>query len=270
MKLKLSVKIQIVAWSLYWLSLLLINLLYFQQDDYSQPLVILWTILYTLVGAGLFYLLIRLYGSLLEKKSHVTLLVIVSVILSFTTAYIWKLFEPLISWLINPQINQLVIIWDVNQNGAFVITFLVGFFSALFFYSKTLEQLKEQKALLAERDQVDSQFGQTISVSIHNEIVLLAVADIKKISIEGNYSIILDKNEQEYELKKSLKKWEDELSSKNFKRIHRSILINTSYIEKIEYWQNSSLRIMLKGSSEPEYASRRYAALLKQELKIQG
>ncbi len=267
-KIGLSVKIQLVAWSVYWASLLLINVLYFRRDDYPMPLVILWTILYTLSGAVIFFLLTKVYDYLVRKKTSIFKITTISILLLLIASYVWRLFEPIVSWIINPNIKILIIEWDINASGVFPVVFIMAFFGVLFVFGKNIEQAKTKKNTSNENTEGNTALQGTVSVYHKNEIVLLPILNIKKISVDGNYSTIIDNKNKKFELKKTLKSWETELPAGNFKRIHRSTLVNAAYIEKIELWHNYTYRIKLEGLDEPEEVSRRYAAILKKQMNL--
>ena len=63
-----------------------------------------------------------------------------------------------------------------------------------------------------------------------------------------------------------MKEWEHRLPPKYFIRIHRSAIINMEYVESVEELLNYSLRVLMKGDSEPLLVSRRYAVRLKEHL----
>ena len=264
----LPLKVTGISWFIYWVLLVIINIFYFKSDNYPKPLLLLWTILFTACGITIFYGLSIIYGKLIETRTKNVKIVVVSILLSFVAAYIWSLFEPIISWVINPNISTLEIKWDIGSRGTFSQSFIIAFFSVSYYFSKKIEQLKVEKSIMDNTPQETPSLHDTVTVYVKNDIFLLPISNIKKISINGNYSVLLDPENSKYELKKTLKKWESELPSDNFKRIHRSIIINTNFIEKIEPWHNYSYRIKLKGIVQPEYVSRRYAALLKKEMKL--
>ena len=267
MKIKGYIRLQIAGWSVYWILLLLLNLLFYKNKDYGNFLLILWTILFTTCGIVVFYFLTRFYNQLIDNKTNSLYSILLILMFSFAGAYIWGLSEPVISWIINPAIKQVHIAWDINSRGTIPFTFLVAFFSILYYFGKLLEQpitLKEDQNIKNE----EIGLNDTIAVYLKNDIILLPVKNIRKISIDGNYSRIIDNRSIKYELKKPLIQWENDLPKKSFLRIHRSTIINRNYIEKIEPWHNYTFRIRLVNSDVPEEVSRRYAALLKKELDI--
>lgn len=267
-QISLSVKVLGIAWFIYWVLLVIINIFYFKSDNYPKLLLFLWTILFTICGIGIFYGLSIIYDKLIATKTKSLKIVVVSILLSIGAAYIWSLFEPIISWIINPSISSLEIKWDIGNRGTFSQSFIMAFFSVSYYFSKKIEQLKVEKTIEDDASQKTSSQQETVAVYSKNEIFLLPISDIKKISVNGNYSTLIDHENSKFEIKKTLKKWESELPIGCFKRIHRSTIINTKFIEKIEPWHNYSYRIKLKGIDQPEDVSRRYAAQLKKEMKL--
>ncbi len=269
-KVKLIVRVQIIAWLLYWIFLLILNLAYFRNDDYPTPLLILWTILFTICGALIFFSGTKLYGYLARQKTGYIRIIIFSVVFSFAGAYIWGLFEPIISWAINENITELNISFDINKRGTFGVFFILAFFSMIFFYFKQIEQSVIQKNSLSSNTEDSSVSEKTISVYVKNKIILLPIRNIKRIFVNGNYTTVIDNKNTEYKLKKTLKKWEDELQDFSFIRIHRSTIINANYIDTIELWHNYTYKIHLKGIDQPEYTSRRYSSMLKKQLDLKN
>jgi len=268
MKIKKHIWLQIVGWSIYWILLLTINILFFNKKDYGTPLLILWTILFTFCGLIVFYPLTKFYNWLIRKNIDTVLSVIFIITISFFGAYAWGLFEPIISWIINPNITHLDISWDINSRRTFPFTFVVAFFSILYYFSKLLEQSNTRKETKRNNKEENSNLNDTIAVYLKNDIVLLPVKDIVKISINGNYSSIVDNRNIKYELKKPLVKWENDLPKNTFLRIHRSTIINKNYVEKIEPWHNYTFRIWLVKSDLYEEVSRRYSAQIKKDLNL--
>ncbi|MEW6733938.1 MAG: LytTR family DNA-binding domain-containing protein [Acidobacteriota bacterium] len=78
-----------------------------------------------------------------------------------------------------------------------------------------------------------------------------------------DYSEIFTADGEKILVPKTLKQWEERLPEKHFLRIHRSIMINLEYIERIEQWSNRSYQIYLRHIATPFTVSRRYAARLK-------
>ena len=65
-----------------------------------------------------------------------------------------------------------------------------------------------------------------------------------------------------------MREWEQRLPERVFFRIHRSNIINIEYVDNVEEWFNNSYKIYMKNLKEPLVMSRRYAAKIKETLKI--
>lgn len=93
----------------------------------------------------------------------------------------------------------------------------------------------------------------------------IKLSSVKYISASNQYSVIHLSDKEWHLMHKTMKRWEELLPSRDFLRIHRSVIINTCYIIKIENWFNNSVRIYLEGIQSPFSVSRRFASRLKLE-----
>jgi two-component system LytT family response regulator len=99
--------------------------------------------------------------------------------------------------------------------------------------------------------------GENILFKLHNSTILIAVERIKYITANNQYtSVVLDDNRHVL-IRRSIAKWEALLPENIFLRIHRSTIINTKYINKIENCNNKHNAI-LKNTSKSLEISRRY------------
>lgn len=65
---------------------------------------------------------------------------------------------------------------------------------------------------------------------------------------------------------RSLEEWLRRLPGAEFRRVHRSTIVNLGQVERVEPWSNYAYRLHLRGSADPVMMSRRYAARLRDEL----
>lgn len=107
------------------------------------------------------------------------------------------------------------------------------------------------------------EYNDRIFLSINDHARFVEISTIQTISAEGEYTRIHQCSGETISIRRSLKQWESCLPNKHFVRIHRSTLINLSYVERVEPWFNYSYRVYLKGSKDPFTLSRRYAKKLK-------
>jgi hypothetical protein len=235
----------------------MINLLYFKRDNYPIPLLIVWTILFTISGILISEAINKIILSL--KFQNDSFHIVFILIFSFIGAYFWGLFEPIISWIINPNIKQLNISWDINSMKTFSLTFILAFFSLLYF----LKEKERQKSIQATEHEKSEE---TISFYYTNQLIILMIDDITVLTVEGNYTKLKASNNQTYLLRKSLKEWEQELTQSFFVKVHRSCIINKNHIEKVYVGSNYQLQIQLKDMNEVIEVSKRFTPLLKKQL----
>jgi two-component system LytT family response regulator len=127
----------------------------------------------------------------------------------------------------------------------------------------TLERLEEMKEPSGEELRKFNT-DDSIFIEINNRYHFIRINSIIKITAAGNYSEIITINGQKGLTQKSMKEWESRLPENLFIRIHRSTIVNTEFIEKVEPWFNYSYCVYLKGSDKPEVMSRRYVSRIKE------
>ncbi len=91
---------------------------------------------------------------------------------------------------------------------------------------------------------------------------LIKLKNILYISAEGDYTRICCVEENDMLLYRTMKCWEHMLPQKYFRRIHRSTIINTEYIEKFHKTENSKYSVELTGINKSFSVSRTYLSNL--------
>ncbi len=108
------------------------------------------------------------------------------------------------------------------------------------------------------------EYSDSIYVKLNNfTSTFVKISSIIHIESVGNYSKIVCTEKKSFLILKTLKQWEDELPVNNFKRIHRSNIINIEFINKIEKYSNSFNKVYLSQVEVPLEVSRRFASKLK-------
>lgn len=87
---------------------------------------------------------------------------------------------------------------------------------------------------------------------------LIPIKEIKYIRAESPYVYIKFVSGKSTLQRETLEEWEEKLPDKIFVRIHRSTIINTDYINKIEKIGKTSYLIKLKDENEPFVISKRF------------
>lgn len=108
-------------------------------------------------------------------------------------------------------------------------------------------------------DQLFTTVGTKMQFVKLNQIIL--------IQSDGDYTNINMNKGHHGLVNKTMKEWEERLPETHFVRIHRTSIINTEYIEKIEKSFNYTYHVTLKDVEKPVLISRRYAQKLKHLLK---
>lgn len=98
---------------------------------------------------------------------------------------------------------------------------------------------------------------------IGDHSVSLKISSIMHIVAEKQYTSVFVENNKSYIVKRSLTSWEEILPKSNFIRIHRSILINMKYLDKIERIDDNCYRAVQKKSGKYFNISRRFYKNLK-------
>ncbi len=110
-------------------------------------------------------------------------------------------------------------------------------------------------------------YDDRILVSMGNSMYFIKLASIVTLSAAKNYTIIKDKDDNEYIISKTMSEWEQRLPEENFCRISRTMIVNFDYIEKSEKWSNSTALIYIKGYDEGFKLSKFYLKKVKNRYK---
>jgi len=104
-----------------------------------------------------------------------------------------------------------------------------------------------------------------IFINISGKPLLVAIKDFVYIAAENQYSSLRMSDNKSILVRKSISSWDLLLPEKTFLRIHRSTIINTECIIKMEKWYNSSFLVYLNGVKEPFIISKRYSTQLRKK-----
>ncbi|MFH1196624.1 MAG: response regulator [bacterium] len=107
-----------------------------------------------------------------------------------------------------------------------------------------------------------------ILLKINNNPTFVNINSIVVIAADDYYSIVHLNDQRRAILKKTLKSWQKILPDEKFLRVHRSVIVNMDYIEKIEKWSKSTYVAHIKNYSEPIQFSYRYSQLVRERMMI--
>ena len=74
-------------------------------------------------------------------------------------------------------------------------------------------------------------------------------AEVNAVEAQGNY-ILLRRGPDSYLLRSSISELAEKLEPYGFIRIHRSVLVNTSYVQEIEPWPPERYLLRMRGGKE--------------------
>ena len=130
--------------------------------------------------------------------------------------------------------------------------------------SARLQQPQQGVMKLAQEmvDQNSEDFPTKILVPKGNKLIALYVKDILRIGAEGDYSLIVAQNGQQYLSQFGIGQLEKKLSPKHFLRVHRSSIINIHFIKEI-FKEGHGYDIRMQ-NQDVVHVSRSYAPKVKE------
>jgi two-component system, LytTR family, response regulator len=108
--------------------------------------------------------------------------------------------------------------------------------------ARLLKILPHLETLLARR-------SSKVAIKVTGRIIFIDPAEVALIRAEGNY-VLLEKRSGSYLLRESLSIMAEKLRPHGFIRIHRSVLVNTSFVEEIRPWTTGEYVLRIKGGQE--------------------
>jgi DNA-binding LytR/AlgR family response regulator len=103
--------------------------------------------------------------------------------------------------------------------------------------------------VLRQLDVISKRLAPRIAFKANGSIVLLDLADILAVQAEGNY-VSLRPRTNPYLVHESLTSMAEKLKPYGFIRIHRSVVVNISAVEKIQPLATGEYRLRVKGGKE--------------------
>ena len=105
-----------------------------------------------------------------------------------------------------------------------------------------------------------------IAIKTKGRILFVDVMDVVLVEAQGNY-VLLHRQSGSYLLRESISTMADKLRPYGFIRIHRSVLVNSSFVEEIQPWTTGEYVLRIKGGKEYT-VSRTYKTNLKSLAKF--
>lgn len=116
----------------------------------------------------------------------------------------------------------------------------------------------QQKKKLNENDRA--------LVMVNGKPLFIRLSQIVFISSDNVYTNIHRMDQKPVLVRKTMKEWEDILPEELFIRIHRSTIINSDFITRIEKWTNRTYKVFMQNTEQTFVISQRYALRLKSKI----
>ena len=97
--------------------------------------------------------------------------------------------------------------------------------------------------------QEQTQPSPRVAIKVNGKIIFINLSDVVAVQAEGNY-VSLRRNGSSYLLRESISAVAEKLEPQGFIRIHRSILVNTSFVEEISPCSTGEYGLRMKGGKE--------------------
>jgi two-component system LytT family response regulator len=133
-------------------------------------------------------------------------------------------------------------------------------------YSRISNKVESRENLtsLAKNFKENLEAVERIFVKTGNKIDVVPIAEIVKIEAEDDYVWIFTKDNKKFLKKETMNYLEENLPENNFVRVHRSSIINVSFIDKLEKYGKESYLIKMKDGSQVNVSKSRIRDLKQQ------
>lgn len=110
--------------------------------------------------------------------------------------------------------------------------------------------------------------GQKISIQSQNNIVNISTDQIVRLEADSNYTHIFLVGGKKITSSKTLKEYEDQLTDRDFYRVHKAYIVNTRQVEK--YVRGDNAYLVMKDNSRIEVSRRKKSDFLMNFYKGKG
>ena len=101
----------------------------------------------------------------------------------------------------------------------------------------------------ASRMQEQNQPSPRVAIKVKGKILFINLNDVVAVQAEGDY-VSLQRNASSYLVRELISAVAEQLEPRGFIRIHRSILVNTSFVEEIRPYPTGEYGLRVKGGKE--------------------
>jgi two-component system, LytTR family, response regulator len=101
----------------------------------------------------------------------------------------------------------------------------------------------------ASRMQEQNQPPARVAIKVKGKILFISLGDLVAVQAEGN-CVSLERIGSSYLLRETISAVAEKLEPHGFIRIHRSILVNTSFVEEMRPYSTGEYGLLVKGGKE--------------------
>lgn len=116
-----------------------------------------------------------------------------------------------------------------------------------FFTSARLKEIIDQALQTAAKGRAAKSYR--LAMKVKGRILFLELAEVAAIEARGNY-VLLQRQSGSSMLRASISELERRLAPCGFIRIHRSVLVNCSWIQEIRPWRQREYAVRMRGGKE--------------------
>jgi two-component system LytT family response regulator len=88
-----------------------------------------------------------------------------------------------------------------------------------------------------------------VAIKVKGRILFISLGDVVSVQAEGN-CVLLQRDSTSYLLRESISAVAEKLQPHGFIRIHRSMLVNTTFVEEIKPYSTGEYGLRVKGRQE--------------------
>ena len=134
---------------------------------------------------------------------------------------------------------------------------------------KAIARLKNRPSARDEEPMIPAEPDDRLLVTTPDKRMFVPVREISAVkSIGGNYLEMYLRRQEPLVIRKTMKVLEDTLPASSFMRVHRSAIVNTSHIWKLERAESGNVSLFLEGIDLPFPVSRQMAGQLKKNMEM--
>ena len=130
-----------------------------------------------------------------------------------------------------------------------------------------VKEIEEKVSVKPNSDNTSLAYSGNVTISSKTKTKMLNICDIVFIQEEGDYTLVNVLDHQQVLALQTMDTWVKSLPEEEFLQIHRSIIINTKYIFKVEKWFNYTYKVYLRSVNKPFIISQHISRIFRNKTK---